>query len=265
MNKWVNKKMKMKLFIGALAVCSLVPAASCSIKSNLPVNVERTTVVQMTQAEQTTLNEVMTGEDTSEFVRLDDGAYPCFDNALFLGSSRVETLAEYGLAPNADNFAKVGINIRTIYDKSPDGGASIYEKIGYGSYDRIVLVFGDNECAWPYLNVFEDEYIELINNLSEKQPNAKIYIQSVLPISKKANEDEVNIKDGYTQENIDKINEVIKDVAEKTDSFYLPAPEEFTADDGFMPENAASDGVHFGKKYCLIWLEYLAKAMEGQQ
>ena len=257
--------MKMKFFIGALAVCSLVPAAGCSIKPNLPVNAESSTVIQLTQAEQTVINEATSEETTSRFIRLDDGAYPCFDNALFLGSSRVETLAEYGLAPNADNFAKVGLNIRTIYDKSPNGGASIFEKTCYGSYDRIILVFGDNECAWPYLNVFEDEYIGLINSISEKQPDAKIYLQSVLPISKKANEDEVNIKDGYTMENIDKINEVIKDVAEQTDSVYISAPEEFTADEGFMPEEAASDGIHFGKKYCLIWLEYLAKIMEGQQ
>ena len=64
---------------------------------------------------------------------------------------------------------------------------------------------------------------------------------------------------------IEKINKVIKTVAENTNSVYLPAPEEFAADDGFMPDDAASDGVHFGKKYSLIWLEYLAKTMEGQQ
>lgn len=257
--------MKMNYFIGALAVCALVPIAGCSIKPNLPVSGESSTVIQITQTEQTTLNEFTSKEGTSVFVRPDDGAYPCFDNALFLGNSRVETLAEYGLAPNAKNFAKVGINIRTIYDKSPNGGASIYDKTCYGSYDRIILVFGDNECAWPYLNVFENEYIELVNRLSEKQPDAKIYIQSVLPISKKANEDEVNIKDGYTMENIDKINVVIKDVAEKTGSVYLSAPDEFTADDGFMPEGAASDGIHFGKKYCLIWLDYIADVMEDRQ
>lgn len=256
--------MKRKFFIGALAVCALVPAAGCSIDHYFPVKTESTTVIQSTQAEQTTLPGLAGEMKAKPFIRLEDGAYPCFDNALFLGNSRVETLAEYGLAPNADNFAKVGINIRTIYENT-DGGASIFEKAGYGSYDKIILVFGDNECSWPYLDVFEKEYEELVNRLAVKQPGAKIYIQSVLPISKKANEDETNIKDGYTQENIEKINKVIKTVAENTNSVYLPAPEEFAADDGFMPDDAASDGVHFGKKYCLIWLEYLAKTMEGQQ
>ena len=40
---------------------------------------------------------------------------------------------------------------------------------------------------------------------------------------------------------------------------------EYADDDGYMPDDAASDGVHFGKKYCLIWLDYLAKMMEGQE
>ena len=262
--------MKMKLFIGALAVCALVPAAGCSINSDVTVKAENTGVVQTTRMEQTTLQESTSEEKTfvnetvsettsRRFLRLANGAYPCFDNALFLGSSRVETLAEYGLAPNADNFAKVGLNIRTVYD------SSIIDNLGYDSYNKIILVFGDNECGWPYLNVFENEYTDLINDLAKKEPNAKIYIQSVLPISKKANEDEVNIKDGYTRENIEKINQAIKNVADRTDSVYIPAPEEFTADDGYMPDDAASDGVHFGKKYCLIWLDYLAKTMEGQE
>lgn len=45
-------------------------------------------------------------------------------------------------------------------------------------------MFGLNEASWPYSEVFIDEYGDIIDEARAINPNAIIYIQSILPVTK---------------------------------------------------------------------------------
>lgn len=186
--------------------------------------------------------------------------YSVFDHTAFIGNSRIDTFKDYGLLPNADYYSKVGLNIRNVYDESVFHGKTALQGLKTGSYDTVILVFGDNECAWPYTDVFIKEYSEFIDKVSAAQPHAKIYLQSVLPISKTASDSN---KDEMNMQLIKAINVKIKKLAADKGVGYFGTPTGLTDAGGYLKADAASDGIHFGKKYCRLWIDYMKKYLEG--
>ncbi len=186
--------------------------------------------------------------------------YSVFDHTAFIGNSRIDSLKDYGLLPKADYYSKVGLNIRNVYDEPVFHGKTALQGLKTGSYDTVILVFGDNECAWPYTDVFIKEYSEFIDKVSAAQPHAKIYLQSVLPISKTASDSN---KDEMNMQLIKAINVKIKKLAADKGVGYFGTPTGLTDAGGYLKADAASDGIHFGKKYCRLWIDYMKKYLEG--
>ena len=194
-----------------------------------------------------------TASDTA--LSLSDNDYSCFDNSCFIGNSRVEALKDYGVLTNCDVFASVGLNIRTVYtEAAPGRSLPISEDIRYGNYDKFFILFGDNEIGWPYQSVFLDEYGDFIDHVHEAQPNADIYIMSILPISKTA---EASNNYGYNNSNIDALNGKLRVLAADHNAVFLNPAEVIKDSDGALPESASTDGIHFGKSYCITWADYL--------
>ncbi len=68
---------------------------------------------------------------------------------------------------------------------------TIIEMMGQKTYGKIYIMLGMNELGWAYDNIFIERYGKLIDTIKEKQPQADIYIQSILPVSlKKSQNDE---------------------------------------------------------------------------
>lgn len=101
--------------------------------------------------------------------------------------------------------------------------------------------------------MFIQKYGELVDEVKKLQPEATVYIQSILPVSKtKSDRDKI-----YNNTRIDQYNELIKEMAEKKEVVYLNVAEAVGLNDGALPEEASTDGVHLNKEYCLKWLDYL--------
>ena len=122
-------------------------------------------------------------------------------------------------------------------------------------FKRIYIMFGINELGWPYPDVFQEKYEELVNKVKELQPDAKIYVQSILPVSSKATKS----NKVFTNANVNKFNELLKDVAKNTGSTYLDVASVFKDANGELPAEASTDGIHLVHDYCQQWLDYLAK------
>ena len=115
-------------------------------------------------------------------------------------------------------------------------------------------MFGINELGWPYPDIFEEKYEELINQIRKVQPDAKIYVQSILPVSYLA----ANTNAVFTNENINNFNKYVKQAAENTDAVYLDVGSYFKDENGSLPVEASTDGIHFIREYCQEWINYLA-------
>lgn len=194
------------------------------------------------------------GKETMTYHDMD---YSCFDDCAFIGNSRVLDLKNYGLAENV--YASVGLTVDTVFTEKASGSSVvIIDELKGKHFKKVFLMFGDNECGWPNTSVFIKRYAKVITAVRERVPEAEIYLQSVLPISRAA-----DAKNEYGCNNaaIKKVNEAIKQLAKDEGVRYINPAASMTDSQGFLPDEAASDGVHLRKKYCRIWLNYLADNM----
>ena len=184
------------------------------------------------------------------------GDYACFNNSAFFGNSRFEGLRNLGLVPNV--YAKVGLTVKTALTETGHDGASIIGKFNSGeSFDNIFIMFGDNEIGYSDSWIIQN-YKTLISTVKSYQPNAKIYVVSILPISKETSDKNVY---NYSNSRIVNVNAMIRDMCADVGAAYLDVWSAMADDSGCLPSSASSDGVHFGKNYYCIMLNYIKSSL----
>ncbi len=232
-------------------------------QTNPPSTAYITTTVRNTTTEKPTVNNASQTADktyvstepktTQAPITVIAKDYSCFENSAFLGNSRVLALKNYGLVKNV--YGSVGLTVETVFTDSMAGSnVPVIDEFNGKNFDKIFILFGDNECGWGNKDLFIKKYAEVIRAVKSKVPDAEIYLQSILPVSKHA--DEVD-KFGCNNKNINIVNEKIKTLAEAEGVYFVEPSTALKGDDGTLPEDAASDGIHLNKKYCKIWLNYL--------
>lgn len=181
----------------------------------------------------------------------------CFDNTAFIGNSRFTSFKNYGLAKNV--YSVVGLNVDTVFTKSVSGSSvTVINELNGKNFDKVILLFGDNECGWPNQNVFIERYAKVIAAVRERTPRAEIYLHAILPVSAESSA-ENNF--GCNNQTINSMNEKIRQLAADEGVNYIEQPPYLKNSDGALLSEAASDGIHLNKKYSKIWLEYLARTI----
>ncbi len=181
----------------------------------------------------------------------------CFDNSVFLGNSRFISFKNYGLAKNV--YSVVGLNVDTVFTKSVSGSdVTVINELNGKNYEKVILMFGDNECGWPNQNVFIERYSRVIAAVRERIPDAQIYLHSILPVSAQAS---TKSEFSCNNETINALNIKIKQLAADEGVEFIEQPACLKGVDGALLPEAASDGIHLNKKYSEIWLNYLAETI----
>jgi lysophospholipase L1-like esterase len=130
---------------------------------------------------------------------------------------------------------------------------SVMEALKKTSFSKVYIMLGINETGWPYSNLFIQKYGEIIDEIKNINPEAIIYVQSILPVSQKVSSSHSYVKNTKISE----YNLLIQQMAEEKEIYYINSAESVATTDGYLPEEAASDGIHLKKDYCYKWLEYL--------
>ncbi len=193
----------------------------------------------------------------------EDEQYPELDGSAMLGNSMADTLREYGIVKNMDIYARIGLNINTVYTKtSPTGSIPIIEELKGKTYIRVFLVFGENELGWEYPEIFIKKYKALIDDVREMQPDAKIYVNLITPVSKKTSDENV---EKTNNARIMEYNELLKKMAEDKDVCYVDCFSAVADKDNCLPENVSPDGVHLSGKYCRKVVESMFNAVKDYE
>ena len=182
-----------------------------------------------------------------------------FSDACFIGDSRTLGLGLNCDKAKADFYASQGLNISSaltdqVIELQNGNMGTVLEAVAQKEYKRIFVMFGINELGWPYPENFVEKYEELIEGIKAAQPNASIYVQSILPVAASA----VNNDAVFTNENINAFNAYVEQAANETGVNYLDINGYFKDDSGMLPEDAAADGIHFVRAFCLKWIDLLA-------
>ena len=172
-----------------------------------------------------------------------------FDDAVFIGDSRTEGFMIYEDV-NATSYTHKGLMVDTIFTSpviTQDGEKiTVMEALKNTSFNKVYIMLGINETGWQSSYFFIQKYGEIIDEIKNINPDAIIYVESILPVSEKVSMNHSYIK----KAKIDEYNDLIKEMVKEKGVYYLDISSAVANEAGYLPEDAATDGIHLNKKYC---------------
>ena len=180
---------------------------------------------------------------------------------MFVGDSRVEGFRRNsGLSVTPQFFCSVGMDVSDALKDAvvPFNGqyTTVVNALRQAEYGKVYLMFGLNELGWVYESVFADYYGQLIDAIRETHPDATIYVQSIIPVSKWKETNDSN-NGVYTNANVMRLQKALCDMCEKKQVNYVNVAEVMQDGEGYLYSDATDDGVHLNATYCKKWTEYL--------
>lgn len=179
-----------------------------------------------------------------------------FHDALFIGDSRTVGLYEYGGLGDAEVFADTGMSIYKLFDKEfamkTGEVVTLEDALSNEQFGKIYIMLGINELGYDFEQTLQ-RFSETIVRIREYQPDAYIFIQANLHITKeKAEESEY-----FTNENINRYNEAISKLADNKQIFYLDVNPLYDDEEGCLSKEFTADHAHIKGKYYAGWVEYI--------
>ena len=185
-----------------------------------------------------------------------------FADAAFLGNSLMQGLSLFGGLQYGSFFSNTSASVvsaNTVRDyKDAHGNAcTLVDALTSEQYKKIYVLFGINEIGFR-IDGFIDIYSELLAQISAAEPNARIIVLSLTPITKAR--DRAN--DLFTRERIEQFNAAIEKMAGANGYTYLNLYDALADEDGWLPDAQSTDGIHLIPAKYLEWAEFLRTHFE---
>ena len=182
-----------------------------------------------------------------------------FDDAVFIGDSRMVGMQDYSGLENATFLAKTGLTIYDLLDDpfvtDPKTGddVTISYMLKHYKYGKIYLMVGINELGTGNTQVFQKAYGKVLKKIKKWQPDAVIYIHSIMAVTaEKSKTDPV-----FNNININDKNVAISGFADGISVFYFNVNALYTDKHGNLKADYTSDQIHLFAQYYSIWTEFL--------
>lgn len=166
-----------------------------------------------------------------------------FKQDVFMGDSITEAISYLDLLDQSNVCAKIGINI--------DEAKSQIAGIKVNNPRNIYLLYGVNDMDdRSDSNWFVGQYRDLIRSLKVRFPNAKIYVQSVLPVDHKVEQRSPHTNNKY----ITKCNAALAQMAAEEHVQFIDIASLLKENNKGLYEQ---DGTHFKAPFYNLWFNYL--------
>lgn len=173
-----------------------------------------------------------------------------FADAVFFGDSLTYGHSSYASVP-AQFVCKSATNTTTVHTATMPSGKTVMQELldlpGIGKY---YIMLGMNELSFTSIDVYINGYRKIIDMIQQTNPEALIYIQSMLPVGRNAN------FDATFPAKIKEANTALCALAEEKSCYYLDIYSAIADPEGYLPYGSAADGVHFAKTEHDIWENY---------
>ncbi|MBO4338041.1 MAG: hypothetical protein J5842_08210 [Lachnospiraceae bacterium] len=185
-----------------------------------------------------------------------------FNDALYIGDSRVEGLCDYGDLEDRAYFAyKNSMTIYKLFDEplryhGPDGTRGelgLDQILTIGSYGKIYLQIGINETGVGNTKTFYEQYRNVLGRIRARQPRALIYIDGIMHVTAaRSSYDPV-----FTNVNIVDKNKAISTLANGRNIFYLDMNPYVCDENGNLLPELSLDHAHLKAAAHDKWREFL--------
>lgn len=192
-----------------------------------------------------------------------DASY--FDDALFIGDSRTVGLHDYATLIHSTYYAKVSSTIYGILDDPiidipseeyhfyGKSTISVRESLSNRHFSKIYIMVGINELGTGTPDTFYTRYKDVIDTLRLLQPDALIFIQSIMHVTTEKSD----IDNIYNNMSIDTRNEKIKTLADNQNVFYLDLNTALDDSTGGLNPDYTFDSVHLKASKYILWERFL--------
>lgn len=187
-----------------------------------------------------------------------------FTDAVFIGDSRTEGFRMFSGVQGASFLTSTGITVFEVMEgkkviRAGDEKVSILTALSWESYGKVYISLGINELGYYDPEGFAETYGSFIDAIREAQPEAVIYVQSIIPVNTalcKSHQQAYYV----TNENITLYNEALRTLCADKEVWFLDVSETYVdPETGEPPADLCADGVHFKKEGYALWLSYLTE------
>ena len=171
-----------------------------------------------------------------------------------IGDSRMVGLRDYTeLNEHADFRCETSLTISKVFSSDFRGKGGVEKALKSKDYGKIYIMVGVNELGTGTTEDFIGEYEEVINRLHELEPEAKIFILSIMNIDReRSDSDKV-----FNNTNILGRNNAIATLADNEVFFYININEAVCDEDGYLRDDIRGDHLHLMGASNAIVEEYL--------
>ncbi len=180
------------------------------------------------------------------------------NDTLFIGDSRTVGIREYSGLKNADFFCSVGLNIFDAANETLSvenvGDVTLSGLLSQKKYTKIYIMLGINEVGYPHSSIV-DKYSKVLDMIKTKQPDASIFIEANLHVSKSRSDSDSVVNNAA----INDLNTKLSALADGSRVFYIDANSIFDDESGSLSSDMTSDGTHLYAKYYPTWVEWISQ------
>lgn len=189
-------------------------------------------------------------------------------DAVFIGDSRTDGLRLYGgISDVAAFLCQTGLSVYKVDQnqaviRQGESRVSVLDALGRGSYGKVYLSLGLNELGYFNPAGYAETYGRVIDAVAQRQPNARIYVQLIIPVNDarcRASGTPYYI----TNQAVSDYNAALTALCADRDVTLLAAPPELLDETGQLREDITTDGAHFRPEGYALWRDYLLAHTEG--
>ena len=147
-----------------------------------------------------------------------------------------------GVLDGARFFAGTSL---TVFDIS-----GYVEEVSAGDYGKVYIGLGVNEIGYDKDDL-RAVFVHTVRALRAADPDRIVCLMSVTPVSRIKSENS-NL---FTKDNVLAFNEMLREIARDEGAWYLDVYAALADEEGYLPAEVTSDGVHFSSAYYERWYE----------
>ena len=182
-----------------------------------------------------------------------------YDDAVFLGDSRLDGFRLYAGPSGATYFTEVGAKALSIQEKNTERLADgskvpILKALEGKTFSKVYLNLGMNNLGdYDLQKEFVEAYADDIDRIRAIQPDCDIYLMTLFPVTA-----EQEAKGSYVNNRaIDDLNSCIRYLAAQKGTYLLEVDGLLKDENGNLPSEDSFDGIHLTPDACKLWRGYL--------